>query len=66
MSSQINPPLILEAIVKGIKRCHKHSWQLMRVRLLYDWNTNPGVINYWLGEEMIIEICVNCKRVKNK
>lgn len=63
--NQVSPPIILPSIMQRGIKCRKHLWQTTKVKIVFEPHMKPGDTNYWLGEEMIIQICVHCRKVKN-
>jgi hypothetical protein len=46
-------------------KCRKHLWQSTKIKIVFEPNMIPGATNYYLGQEMIIEVCVYCRKVRN-
>jgi len=48
----------------GIK-CAKHSWIARSVKVIYEVDTSPGAMNYVYTHPLLVEICLNCSKIRN-
>lgn len=48
------------------KKCRKHRWLDRKVKVVMEFSTAPGALNYFFPDTYPVKICVRCDRIKSK